>query len=388
MALDPGQSAADTAAASNNRLTNVAEAEAVLQAPPGVGQTVAPTQNPAPIQPAPAQPAPAPQADSGIQAETIYTTPDGRKFRIRPVAKDREAEAMEYLAQQQQRQSQPAQQPTQPGMPPLPQGDAQFVAPDITPRPVGGGLYSLQPQKPPAGTRLPAGAKQVGGRTIIEVDPTKTYIDAATGEVVTYGGGTAGAPTKDQLKAQEAAKKEAGREESQVIKTSTLARELSSAYENLAKIPERGSLGTLWQGAKAKVAPKSEEALFNKAATAIKSIKAFDELQEMRANSPTGGALGNVSDKDIEILQNQIGQIDFAGDRNIVTANMANLLIRSANIIYGTDAQLDAAVASGATTQELADQNRELREQMMRDVVGGSYHKAPQLDPTRARKTK
>lgn len=38
--------------------------------------------------------------------------------------------------------------------------------------------------------------------------------------------------------------------------------------------------------------------------------EAFKFLQEMRANSPTGGAVGNVSDKDIQLLINQAAQLD------------------------------------------------------------------------------
>ena len=35
----------------------------------------------------------------------------------------------------------------------------------------------------------------------------------------------------------------------------------------------------------------------------------FDALQEMRTNSPTGGALGNVSDADIRLLTASIGAL-------------------------------------------------------------------------------
>ena len=42
----------------------------------------------------------------------------------------------------------------------------------------------------------------------------------------------------------------------------------------------------------------------------IKANAAFNELQDMRANSPTGGALGNVSDKEASLLQSTIGSLD------------------------------------------------------------------------------
>lgn len=44
----------------------------------------------------------------------------------------------------------------------------------------------------------------------------------------------------------------------------------------------------------------------------IKGNLGFDELQEMRANSPTGGALGQVSVQEIEFLQSVVANLDQA----------------------------------------------------------------------------
>jgi hypothetical protein len=37
---------------------------------------------------------------------------------------------------------------------------------------------------------------------------------------------------------------------------------------------------------------------------------AFDNLSEMRQNSPTGGALGNVSDTELRLLSSTLGSLD------------------------------------------------------------------------------
>jgi hypothetical protein len=42
----------------------------------------------------------------------------------------------------------------------------------------------------------------------------------------------------------------------------------------------------------------------------IRSNVAFNELQQMRRNSPTGGALGNVSDADMRLLQSTLATLD------------------------------------------------------------------------------
>lgn len=50
---------------------------------------------------------------------------------------------------------------------------------------------------------------------------------------------------------------------------------------------------------------------------AIKEIKnkvSIDALQQMRASSPTGGAMGNVSDRDIELLQGALGRLETERD--------------------------------------------------------------------------
>lgn len=51
----------------------------------------------------------------------------------------------------------------------------------------------------------------------------------------------------------------------------------------------------------------------NALANVLKTIKAnigFNELQEMRDNSPTGGALGQVSEKENELLQSVLGSLE------------------------------------------------------------------------------
>lgn len=77
-------------------------------------------------------------------------------------------------------------------------------------------------------------------------------------------------------------------------------------------IPQSARLGL-------KLIPGTEAFDANDAIKEIQSKVSIDALQQMRQNSPTGGAMGNVSDKDIEILQSALGRLNVERDpsRNI-----------------------------------------------------------------------
>lgn len=61
--------------------------------------------------------------------------------------------------------------------------------------------------------------------------------------------------------------------------------------------------------------PWSDAADLNRYVSSMKSIAAAENLQAMRAASPTGGALGNASDADIKLLQDKAGALDPASPR-------------------------------------------------------------------------
>lgn len=59
-----------------------------------------------------------------------------------------------------------------------------------------------------------------------------------------------------------------------------------------------------------------------KALETVKANIGFDRLAAMRTASPTGGALGNVSDKDLSALQESIANLDLGQDLPIVLNNI------------------------------------------------------------------
>lgn len=57
----------------------------------------------------------------------------------------------------------------------------------------------------------------------------------------------------------------------------------------------------------------------------IKANVAFDKLQQMRASSPTGGALGAVSDREMELLSSALASLDQTQSAEQLLTNLNNL---------------------------------------------------------------
>lgn len=60
----------------------------------------------------------------------------------------------------------------------------------------------------------------------------------------------------------------------------------------------------------------------------IKTIKAnigFSELNKMRAESPTGGALGNITEQELAFLQSVLGSVDLSQKDSAILANLKRL---------------------------------------------------------------
>jgi hypothetical protein len=67
----------------------------------------------------------------------------------------------------------------------------------------------------------------------------------------------------------------------------------------------------------------------------IKSNAGFDRLQQMRASSPTGGALGNVSEMENKMLQATIGSVEQSQSKEQFVYNMKRLKDIYLDIIHG-----------------------------------------------------
>ena len=81
--------------------------------------------------------------------------------------------------------------------------------------------------------------------------------------------------------------------------------------------------------------PNSKAKSLGNLLTTIKGNAGFDKLQAMREASPTGGALGQVSNFELEQLNAAFGNLDQANDPTELRENLINLIHVYNNIIHG-----------------------------------------------------
>lgn len=100
--------------------------------------------------------------------------------------------------------------------------------------------------------------------------------------------------------------------------------------------------------------------------TGIKSKIGFDTLQEMRANSPTGGALGAVSEKENELLQSAYGSLAQSSSKEQFEYNLKRLANIYKDIVYGTPEYLQQMYKQGKIdekTYRIASQRYKLADE-------------------------
>lgn len=85
-------------------------------------------------------------------------------------------------------------------------------------------------------------------------------------------------------------------------------------------IPATGAIGWLTSGV-----PGSKAYRLNSLLTTVKGNVGFDKLQDMRANSPTGGALGSVSEQENTTLQSTSGSLENANTKEDLLFNLKRL---------------------------------------------------------------
>lgn len=68
----------------------------------------------------------------------------------------------------------------------------------------------------------------------------------------------------------------------------------------------------------------------------IKGNIGFDKLQDMREKSPTGGALGQVSNQELDTLQSVLGSLDQAQSTEQLKYNLLRLQAAYNNVIHGS----------------------------------------------------
>ncbi len=94
----------------------------------------------------------------------------------------------------------------------------------------------------------------------------------------------------------------------------------------------------------------------NRTIETIKANLGFDELQRMRAASPTGGALGSITEKELALLQSTVASLDTGQDREALFANLRRVQSIYQKIVQNIEASRSnrtGAAASGMSTDDL-----------------------------------
>jgi hypothetical protein len=194
------------------------------------------------------------------------------------------------------------------------------------------GPGSLPAEPAPAGTALPAAATPTAGTTAEKPPGYDAWLPSTQKKY-------------EQTQAEMAAKQAAAEPEqrAQTLDSATTAlRELDAAIKQTDQYPHMvaGTFGNVMKGI-----PGSQATDVSKRLDVVKANIAFDKLQAMRRASPTGGALGNVSDKDMALLQSALGSLDQAQNPQQLLEGMRNVRTHYSNIVRKI--QGGGAAASG-----------------------------------------
>ncbi len=182
-----------------------------------------------------------------------------------------------------------------------------------------------------AASRTPAAATPVTPVTIVDPkDPTKTVVvDGRTGKVIGQG------PKEPVVGVELSAKEKQAREAkfpqaTAAIKTfETKSDSLAADLEKLANHPGLSGISGFLYGRTPAVTKdaRAAQALYD----SIVARGGFAELQAMRAASPTGGALGNVSNQEGQYLRDAFAAISRTQD----TSDLSKALKTAAEQVRG-----------------------------------------------------
>jgi len=140
----------------------------------------------------------------------------------------------------------------------------------------------------------------------------------------------------DALKSQTDARGERAAEAQRKIKmqaehTMKMAEFLTGQLDRAEKMVGTTTTGLIGSGMR-KI-PGTDAYDLNRIVDTVKANIGFDQLQQMRRESPTGGALGQVAIKELDMLQATLGSLDTAQDPDTVRHNIKQIKTHFGNII-------------------------------------------------------
>lgn len=173
----------------------------------------------------------------------------------------------------------------------------------------------------------------------VSVKPPLGYRYDANGNLIAIPGG----PAAYKLGVEEEKKKSAIK--AQVDESKSLVRKIDEALAGV------GPSTTGVVGAISRNIPGTPAKNLNEVLKTVRANIGFDKLQNMRQNSPTGGALGQVSDRENELLQAVRGSLDQAQSLEQIQKNLKELRDHYGNVILAMESQTGDEEADNAIAQ-------------------------------------
>jgi len=248
--------------------------------------------------------------------------------------------------------------------------------------PVPTGVPANQPTQALRIDSLPSGAMPTTPRTPFGFTPTKeseqeTYeqnVEAGglfgqrntkTGEFKAYPGQTGGRITKfnpetgqfEIIEGSAAGVKEEKQKmakENAVDKAMGLMRDLNL----LEKVSESMTPGVLGAAGRivAEQIPATQQAETKDVIDRVNSTLTISGIQEMRANNPTGAALGSVSDKDMAVLRSSVTALKNAQSSTAFKRELVRLKNLQHDLVYGSERVLKSKLDKGEITESQFNQ--------------------------------
>jgi hypothetical protein len=127
---------------------------------------------------------------------------------------------------------------------------------------------------------------------------------------------------------------------------------INNAIEGIENMPQAtGVVGGVARAGLGLI-PNSSVEQVDLAIGTIENIVAADKLREMRNNSPTGGALGNTSNADIELLKKSIINLKTTQDPKKLKEALYVVQMRYLDSIHGSESERQKLLRSGQIDQD------------------------------------
>ena len=165
-------------------------------------------------------------------------------------------------------------------------------------------------------------AREPDGKVKLEKDPQTGFMRPVA---VPIGGG----PVEDKRKKEEEAR--AVKDKQQKLYADVVTQDVDRALN----IVEKSTIPVTGFGSFASSVPGTPAHDLSNLLNTIKANAGFDRLQQMRASSPTGGALGQVSETENKLLQATIGSVEQSQSKEQFVYNMRRLKDLYLDIIHG-----------------------------------------------------